>query len=117
MYSICKRFDFEAAHRLRGLPKGHPCSRRHGHSYRVWLTLATEKLDATGFVVDFGALGDFKQWVDEKLDHRNLNKVLPVNPTCENLARFIYEKWCHKIPQLVAVRVSETEKTWGEYRP
>lgn len=117
MYRICKRFDFEASHQLSGLPVGHQCSRLHGHSYRVWLTLESEALDATGFVVDFGDLGDFKRWVDQTLDHRHLNDVMPANPTCENLARFIFDTWQEAIPQLTAVRVSETEKTWGEYRP
>ncbi|TIL33265.1 MAG: 6-carboxytetrahydropterin synthase QueD, partial [Mesorhizobium sp.] len=50
--------------------------------------------------------------------HRHLNDVLGHEKvTAECLARHFYE-WCKaRLPQTAAVRVSETPKTWAEYRP
>ena len=53
-------------------------------------------------VVDFTQI---KQAVKEKLDHRNLNEVLPFNPTAENIARWV----CKQIPQCYKVEVQESE--------
>lgn len=123
MYTITKQFAFEAAHRLTGLPPEHPCSRLHGHSYRVELVLQSETLDYRGFVLDYRELDPFKQYVDTYLDHRDLNDWMVDHgnapTTAENIARVLFDVafgfglgW-----PLVAVRVSETAKTWAEYRP
>lgn len=118
MYRITKKFHFSAAHRLKGLPDDHPCSRQHGHNYIVEMVLESDVLDSTGFVRDYGDLGDFKKWVDDTLDHRDLNEVTPLEQTsAENLARFIYERWHPYLRELAEVRVSETPKTWAIYRP
>ena len=53
-------------------------------------------------VVDFTQI---KQTVKEKLDHQNLNEVLPFNPTAENIARWV----CKQIPQCYKVEVQESE--------
>ncbi|MFJ4828912.1 6-carboxytetrahydropterin synthase QueD [Streptomyces sp. NPDC088747] len=117
--SITKRFDFSASHRLEGLPESHQCARLHGHNYAVELELSAERtaLTATGFVRDYGDLSVFKKWLDETLDHRHLNDVVSANPTAENLALWMFEQWRKDFPELSAIRVSETPKTWAEYRP
>jgi len=38
-------------------------------------------------------------------------------PTAENLARMLYGVARELSPFIVAVRVSETPRTWAEYRP
>jgi 6-pyruvoyltetrahydropterin/6-carboxytetrahydropterin synthase len=119
---ITKEFTFSASHRLDSLPDGHPCSRLHGHNYVVELELsATDRadLDTAGFVLDYRDLDEFKSWVDAEIDHRHLNDLLPQghNPSAENLAIWLYERWSARFPRLSAVRVSETVKTWAEYRP
>ena len=38
-------------------------------------------------------------------DHKNLNDVLPCNPTAENIARWI----CEQVPHCVKVEVCESE--------
>lgn len=53
-------------------------------------------------VVDFTRI---KEVVMEKLDHQNLNEVLPFNPTAENIARWV----CKQIPQCYKVEVQESE--------
>ncbi|KAA6212328.1 6-carboxytetrahydropterin synthase [Streptomyces albofaciens JCM 4342] len=118
-FRISKEFHFSASHRLDHLDEGHPCSRMHGHNYVVELELSADgdALTKAGFVRDYGELSAFKQWLDAELDHRHLNDAVDgLNPSAENLARWIHEKWRTDLPELTAVRVSETDKTWAEYR-
>ena len=139
MYRICKRFTFDAAHRLDGLPDGHKCGRLHGHTYTVEVELAAHRLDEHGFVIDFGDLSKIvKGLIDQSYDHRFLNDMIdcgtcPVNPTAENIAFDLYntitpllraflsrsapENGDTNRIELQAVRVSETPSSWAEYRP
>lgn len=122
-YSISKDFAFAAAHRLTGLAPSHPCSRLHGHNYLVRLTLASERTDPTGFVIDYRDLAPFADHLDELLDHRTLNDVYPhINPTAENLALLLYEAAASLLDlppgaYIDAVAVAETPKTWATYTP
>lgn len=120
-YRIGKRFSFDAAHHLGGLPEGHKCSRLHGHTYSVEIVVAAEDLCGPGFVTDFGNLTPFKHYLDAHLDHRSLNDVLPDEPTSENLARFLAEWFIQHVEPAVAgrlemVRVSETPSSWAEFQ-
>ena len=117
MYTISKEFSFSGAHHLAGLPDEHPCSRPHGHNYTVQLWLEREKLDDTGFVLDYGAMAPFGDFLDDKLDHRDLNEVVGFNPTAENLAAYLFTMASAYYPGLVlAVGVQETPKTIAIYR-
>lgn len=114
MYRISKQFNFSAAHLLHGLKDGHPCGRMHGHNYIVEVVLEGEP-DARGFVVDYSDLAPFGEYLDEKFDHYFLNEVVPFQTSAENLAEYFYG-WCKvRWPEVVAVRVSETQKSWAEY--
>ena len=117
MYRITKEFHFSASHQLFGLPEGHQCGRLHGHNYIVVVELASEDLDAHGFVRDYHELAPLKRYIDDELDHRHLNDVLGDNcVTSERLAKHFYD-WCAaRWPETTAVKVSETLKTWAEYR-
>ena len=77
MYTISKEFHFSAAHVLDHLPDGHPCARLHGHNYIVVVELEGTDLNDDDFIVDYGELSVLKDWIDEHLDHKNLNDVLP----------------------------------------
>lgn len=114
-YTITKQFTFSASHQLSGLSPVHPCARLHGHNYRVEIVLQSNILDGVGFIVDYGELKPFKEYIDNKLDHRHLNDVFGFNPTAENIARHLYEIGKSYWKQVKAVRVSETDKTWAEY--
>ena len=115
MYRISKQFHFSAAHRLDLLPDDHPCSRLHGHNYIVEAVRESEELDQRGFVVDYNELEPIRTFIDENLDHLNLNDVLPGATPAENIARFLYEKFKPVFPALVKMRVSESPRTWAEY--
>ena len=117
MYRITKEFHFSASHQLAHLPEDHQCARLHGHNYVVVVELASETLNADGFVRDYGELKLLKDYIDETFDHRHLNDVMDGISTGENIARHLYD-WCAAIwPETSAVKVSETPKTWAEYRP
>ncbi len=116
MYTIAKRFEFAAAHRLDHLPESHKCHRQHGHNYSVEIILQSETLDERGFVVDYGDLSLFRDYIQLNLDHRDLNEVFGFQTTAENLAKHLYDVAKARFPQTVAVRVSETPNTWAEYR-
>lgn len=118
MYRITKEFHFSASHQLFGLPEDHQCARLHGHNYIVVIELASQTLNAHGFVRDYLELAPLKRYIDDTLDHRHLNDVLGDDcVTAERMAKHLYD-WCAaRWPETAAVRVSETPKTWAEYRP
>lgn len=131
MYRIAKRFSFDAAHHLPSLPDGHKCKRPHGHTYSVEIQLReTIGLNEHAFVLDYGKLDVIKKWIDETLDHRDLNEVFSngdsqtMSTTAENLARYLYGKFFGLLTDalsgtgviLYGVKVSETPNTWAEYR-
>ena len=118
MYTIAKRFAFSASHIIGGLPAGHTCGRLHGHNYEVEVILQSPALDAVGFVRDFHELAALRDFIDETLDHKHLNDVLGHDrTTCEVISHWLHD-WCkERWPEIVAVRVSETPRSFAEYRP
>lgn len=117
MFEIAKTFRFEAAHSLPSLPEGHKCRRQHGHSYGVTLILQARELDRHGFVRDYGELSEFRTWLAETCDHRDLNEIVMGPTSAEVLAGWFFEVAHAWYADVVAVRVSETESTYAEYRP
>ena len=120
MYSITKQFSFEASHHLEGLDEDHKCMRPHGHSYRVRVTISSLTVDRRGMVFDYGDLHPFGRYLDDTLDHRDLNEAIPkINPTAENLACHLHHVLHALIPvpqrAAVTVAVSETPKTWASW--
>lgn len=116
-YRITKDFEFSASHVIEDLPFDHPCTRLHGHNFVVRLEMGAKVLDATGFVIDYGAMDEFKDYVDDYLDHHHLNDIVDFNPTAENMAKYIFE-WCLEEGWPVkSVGWSETPKTWATYKP
>jgi len=126
MFEITVAETFAAAHFLRGY-RG-KCENVHGHNYKVEVTLAGERLDALGLLVDFLEIKRLLRAALERLDHRLLNDVPPFdrrNPTAENLARYLYEEIARSLEagagdqgvRVAAVKVWETEATAAAYRP
>ena len=89
---------FSAAHNLRGYQG--KCEELHGHNFKVKVSVGANSLDRTGIVCDFHFLKEKLKDALEQLDHTHLNKLAffkNVNPTSENIARFIFKKLKVKI--------------------
>ena len=117
---ITQAFTFEAAHRLPNVPDTHRCKRMHGHSYRVELTFEGPVDPTSGFVVDFFDIETVFAPILDQLDHQTLNEVPGLeNPTAENIARWIFNRWQLFLgaPPLRSVRLYETPMCWAKYEP
>jgi len=69
-------------------------------------------------LMDFRVLNEKLNKVIEKLYHSFLNDFNEIgNPTCENIAKYIYGRLKAKLEsvRLEKVRVWEGEDNWGEY--
>ena len=61
-------------------------------------------------VIDFGELKGILNEVLEELDHRFINETPPfdrINPTSENMARWIFQQLRARISALEGVRISK----------
>ncbi len=102
------KFDFAASRSLPLLPKTHPCSRLHGHTFNVSLTLSGEIEVATGFMIDFGDVEIAIEAVKKKVDHYYLNDIEGLdNPTTEIIAEWLWTKFISSLPQLTRITVQE----------
>lgn len=93
MYEITILADFEAAHCLPDYPG--KCSRLHGHNWRIEVAVTGSQLDKLGMIVDFRILKQEVGQVLNTLDHYYLNELEPfrhVNPTAENIAKYLYDE-------------------------
>lgn len=115
MFAISKEFHFSASHLLEGLPDDHPCSRCHGHNYVAIFKLQSAELNDVGFVRDYRELKPVKEFIDDNFDHRHLNDVMDINPTAENMAKFLFDRFKDTFPNLVEVSICETPKTVATY--
>lgn len=82
-----RKFSFDAAHFLPNYIG--KCHNVHGHRWEVKYTVAGEKEEKLGMVLDFKSLKQIEALIKMKLDHKSLNDVIP-NPTAENIAIWIY---------------------------
>ena len=118
MYQLTKSVTFDAAHLLRDYVG--KCANLHGHTYKLEVAIAGEKVDEVGMVYDFYDLKKLMQGVVDQLDHHFINEVPPydeINPTAENIAIVIYEILREKIDKQfdLSVRLYETERNFIEY--
>jgi len=102
--------------RSRALPG--ECSRLHGHTWDVEVTIVGHTLDHIGIVYDFKTLRDDLARVLEPLDHGYLNDVPPfdaMNPTAENLARHIYGQLSELVlSTCVSARCRSGSRRWPD---
>lgn len=138
--SCTRRLQFCSGHRVMG--HENKCAHLHGHNYVVEITAEPSGgrgLDGIGRVIDFSVLKEkVGGWIEDNWDHGMVLhvedpwyevmakaeptqklRVMPYNPTAENMAKFLLEQIC---PQVLAdtgilvtrVVVHETENCWAE---
>lgn len=121
MYDLMIRGHFDAAHALLGYPG--ECCKLHGHTWDVEVVVRGHELDEVGIVYDFKTLKDDLAAVLDPLDHAYLNDVPPfdsINPTAENLSRYIFEALQERVAaavSVVEVAVWESPVAKITYRP
>ena len=114
MYYVSKRMEIAGCHYL-NLPYESKCQNLHGHNWIVTVHCRSKKLTDYGMVIDFTHI---KQYIHNVLDHSCINSVIPeINPTAENMARWI----CDQVNEVIEVgecwkvTVQESEGNIAEY--
>jgi 6-pyruvoyltetrahydropterin/6-carboxytetrahydropterin synthase len=114
---LARDYHFEAAHRLPRVPATHKCSRVHGHSYHVTITVAGPIDPELGWLLDFAEIDQVVDPVIARIDHQLLNEVPGLeNPTSELLAVWLWRAIQPALPGLTEVRVAETPTSRCVYR-
>jgi 6-pyruvoyltetrahydropterin/6-carboxytetrahydropterin synthase len=123
MFEVTIEETFAAGHALRNY--GGKCENVHGHNYRAEVTLRGAELDAIGLLVDFVELKRVVHAVLDRMDHQWLNDFPPfdaLNPSAENMARYIYDEVSAALMTKEGVRVAcvrlwETDTASAAYFP
>jgi 6-pyruvoyltetrahydropterin/6-carboxytetrahydropterin synthase len=116
VYKVKVEANFSSAHNLRGY-KG-KCEELHGHNWKVEAVAGNSRLDKIGFVLDFKCMKKILNRLLDELDHKYLNKLAyfkKINPTSENIAKYIYDKLKPEIPELISVTVWENPASCAIY--
>lgn len=107
MYYVKKVIEVSASHFLE-LNYASKCVNMHGHNWIITVYCKAKELNKNGMVVDFTLI---KKSILEKLDHTILNKVLPFNPTAENIAKWVVDT----IPNCYRCDVQESDGNVAAY--
>ncbi len=93
MWEISSEIVLATSHQIRGVPAAG--GRVHEHRLRVRAFVRAAHLDAVGWVLDFHELDAALSRLVAPFEGRFINAIPPwddVNPTRENLARFIADR-------------------------
>lgn len=113
---LVRHFGFEAAHRLPMVSASHKCSRLHGHSFRVAVTVRGPVAASSGWFIDYADIDHAIRPLRAVLDHTYLNDIPGLeNPTSENIARYIWKQLVTDLPGLERVTVMESSESSCEY--
>ena len=131
MVYLTRKVEFAASHRYHNPALSAEENRRvfgkcnnphgHGHNYTLEVTIAGEPDPITGMVLDLKELKDIlEREIMQRMDHRFLNyevaELKAQIPTCENVARVIWNLLEAKIPQgrLHRVRLYESADLFAD---
>ena len=81
----------------------------HGHTYRLKVWIDDKPDTHLGWVMDFALLKDLVKPIVAQLDHKCMNEVPGLeNPTCEQIAIWIWNQLKPALPKLVTIELHET---------
>ena len=123
MYEVTVEGSFSAAHFLK-LYDG-SWEPRHGHSFKVAVTMRSKELDSMGVVVDFEWLKPALKSALSEFHERSFNdhpdfREDRMNPSTENIARAIHDRLAKGTPKharIHKVTVWETPDASASYVP
>lgn len=107
MYYVSKRFEVSGAHYVT-TDRRTKCEELHGHNWIVIVHCKSMTLNEDGMVTDFTVI---KQNIMSRIDHKNLNEVLPFSTTAENIAKWI----CDETENCYKVEIWESENNKAVY--
>lgn len=125
MYELSIKSEFSSAHNLKGYEG--KCESLHGHNWQVEVVVCSERLDKIGIAIDFRKFKKVIDSITKSLDHKYLNKLTyfsasggkKINPTSENIAKFIFTKAKPRFRKesvcLKSVSVWENERSKATY--
>ena len=113
---------FSSSHQLRNY--NGKCENLHGHNFVVEVVVKGNELDKdVEYLIDFKILKKMLNEIIEPLDHVHLNNVPPfdkINPSSENLSKYIYKEMKKKLEpyrnvEVEQVGVAENIGSWAFY--
>lgn len=119
---VTRKFKFEASHRLENYDG--ECSKLHGHSYKLEVTVSGEpnfdsNIAVDNMVIDFKDLKNRVNSILKNLDHTYLNDTFEGNTTAEYMVVVLFGDIQFVLPKdvkLESVKLWETEDSYAEYR-
>jgi len=119
MYELIIHDHFSSAHYLREYEGA--CENLHGHTWRVEVAIAGEQTDRIGLVMDFKDMKAKLKALMNRWDHvclNDLDEFRQMNPSTENMARYVYQEFQRDLPPEVRmrhVRVWESDRASVRY--
>jgi 6-pyruvoyltetrahydropterin/6-carboxytetrahydropterin synthase len=118
MYELTVKGEFAASHSLRGYEG--KCKKLHGHTWHVDVVVGGTKLNKAGMLIDFKELKGCLRDLLETFDHTHLNSLphfKTVNPTSENIAKYIFTCLKKELRGVIVNKVTiwESEKSGVSY--
>jgi len=123
MFEVSVEAEFAAAHALVIAGQREAV---HGHNWHITVTVAGPRLDSDGLLCDFHTVESALRELTGRFHNRDLNAMEPfrggLNPSAENVARFLAEELTAAIDlsphaRVTAVRVTEAPGCAATYRP
>jgi len=111
LFTVSVETHFWASHELT-MPDGSK-EPAHHHNWSVRAEVGAEKLNSSGFVIDFLKLRKILDNIVAQFDNISLEKMgyfQQNNPSAENVAKYIYEKLESKLPnglKVQSIRIME----------
>lgn len=120
MFELSLKGEIASAHYLRGYQG--KCRNLHGHTWKVEVFMQKAQLNDLGMVEDFVVLKKPFRALLEELDHTCLNDLTyfqTVNPSAENIAKYIHDRFAVMVAPLTVTRtrVWESDIASATYWP